>query len=61
MFGTRRWVFRRWSGRRTEILAERVEFTPGGGLAFWTGDQLVLAVQRGDWNDLTEARGGEGS
>ena len=55
----RRWRFRRWSGRVTEVLAERVEFPPGGGLVFWTADQLILAVRDGDWNDLTESQGGE--
>ena len=49
------YVFTRWSGRTTQVIADRVEFTVGGGIAFYTSEEkLLLAVQKGDWNNLTE-------
>lgn len=50
----KRYEFTRWSGATDHVDAERVEFTPGAGLAFWTGDRLVLAVKPGNWDRLTE-------
>ena len=49
------YAFRRWSGRVTEVTADRVEFTEGGGIAFYdTEGKLILAVAAKDWNDLQE-------
>lgn len=51
---TRVYQFVRWSGKTTLVHATRVEFTAGGGLAFWKGYWLALAVNKSDWNDLCE-------
>lgn len=50
----RTFQFKRWSGRKEQVVAERVQFEAGGVATFWTGDRLELAVKREDWNDLRE-------
>ncbi|MGW3346793.1 hypothetical protein ACWDA3_26070 [Nonomuraea rubra] len=51
---TRVYEFTRWSGGKTQVTAREVRFTAGGGIAFWTGGRLELAVRNGDWNNLHE-------
>lgn len=46
--------FVRWSGGKKRVTADEVRFTAGGGIAFWSGGRLELAVKHGDWNNLRE-------
>lgn len=50
----RTYAFTRWSGFKSRVTVERVEFMPGGVITFWTGDKLELAVREYDWNNLYE-------